>query len=204
MQGSVGYGHEPFLVALAYDAQKLLAFEHVVKLKVDEFGHAQSAREEHFDDGPVALALPFGEVDGSLHAVDFFGRKHLGQVFAYAGCFEQFGRVVPQYAVDDEILEERPHSTKYSCLRRRSDAELVYYGSEVLKMFEFHVLHLQVFVAQIVEQIVDVVRVCLHRIVGVASFEPEIAHVSASEHAKFVVLHCCYYFLSSKPRRIPS
>lgn len=50
-------GHQPFLASLARHADEVLLQIEAAHLEVCQFGHTQSAGEEHLDDGTVAVAL---------------------------------------------------------------------------------------------------------------------------------------------------
>ena len=57
MDGAVGDGHEPLLVALADDADEMLVEVEIRQLEVRQLRDAQPAGEERLDDGAVALSL---------------------------------------------------------------------------------------------------------------------------------------------------
>lgn len=170
-------GHEAFLAALAQDADKGFLFVDIAQLEVDEFADTQAAGEENLDDGLVALSFPFAQVDGSLQTVYFFHGKVFGQMLAYLGRLQQFGGVVLDVSVQLKETVERPYAAEDASLRPCPDAHVVNAGREMLQVGQLQFGNLLAAIAGIRCEKVEVVAVCLQRVVGVVALQFEKAHV---------------------------
>lgn len=80
VDGTVGDRHEPFLVALAHDADEMLIEVQVRQFEVRQFRDPQSTGEERFDNGAVALSLVCLQVDAVLELVYLLRREVCRQV----------------------------------------------------------------------------------------------------------------------------
>ena len=81
-QAGVADGDEPFLAALADNAQETVFSVDVADLQSNEFGNTQSAAVQHFNHGLVAVAIGLAEVDAVDHLLDFLNAQHFGKMSA--------------------------------------------------------------------------------------------------------------------------
>ena len=91
--GTGRHGHETLFGAFAYDVEEGVGGVDVGEGEVAEFADAQTAAVKKLDDGAVAVACGFGEVDGGLECVDLGYGEHGGEVGRAAWHFEHFGGV---------------------------------------------------------------------------------------------------------------
>jgi len=99
-------GHPAFFVAFADDLEHLLGSEDVGEIEVDQFGYAQTAAIEHFDDDVVAGRSRKAAVEGLLDGVDVGIGEHVGQVVRAVGKLEESGGVVGHGVVGHKHGEE--------------------------------------------------------------------------------------------------
>ena len=103
--GTGRHGHETLFGTFAYDVEEGVGGVDVGEGEVAEFADAQTAAVEEFDDGAVAVACGFGEVDGGLECVDLGYGEHGGEVGRAAWHFEHFGGVGGDDALCEEVVE---------------------------------------------------------------------------------------------------
>ena len=109
-------GDQPFLRTLAEDPDVLFVEVEVAELQVDQFTDAQPAREQHLDDGSVALTFPLAQVDAVFQGIHLLCRQHLGQVCSQDGRLQQFRGVVVTIAVQLQETVERAYTTEDAAL----------------------------------------------------------------------------------------
>ena len=192
LDGAGRDGHQPLLRPLAHDADEAFVQKEICQTQRHQFRDTQSAREEHLDDGAVAVALPLRQVDGLLQQVHLGGREHLGQVLAQDGRLQQLRRVVVAVAVDHQEVEERAHAAQDAALRARADAYVVESGGEGLQVLKCDVEHVLVFQPEEDEQFLQVALVGLQRVGRHVALQLQVAHVTA--HDVFAVF--CHVVLS--------
>ena len=100
MDSTVGDGHEALLRALSHDANVAFFEEEVGESQVGELANTQPTREQHFDDGAIALSLRLRAVDAGFQLVDLSGGEHFRQMFAQAWRLKQLGGVGIDAAVE--------------------------------------------------------------------------------------------------------
>ena len=139
-------GTSRFLAALAEDADKLFVEIKGGEFQIDEFRHAQTAREST-SMMAIALGFWFGEVDARLQLVHFGGGKHFGQMLTDGGRSEKFRGVVVDIPVELQGSIEGAHAAQYARLRRRTYADIVQRCGKCFEIFQLHVghAHLSVF-----------------------------------------------------------
>ena len=161
-----------------------------------ELRDAQAAREEHLDDGAVAVALVDREVDACLEHVHLLSGEVFGQVLGQVGRLEQLGGVYLQVAVKLQVTVERAHAAEDARLRLGAQSVLVERGGKVFQVFEFHVQRVEVVVVEIVQQPPQVVAVGLDGVGRYVALQLEIAQVAACNICGLAVvgLHFISYF----------
>lgn len=90
MDGLIGDGHEPFLTSLAKHSYELLLEEYVRKLEIDKLADPKATREQHLDDGSVALAFGLAHIHALLKPVYFLKGQILRQVLGQTRRLQQF------------------------------------------------------------------------------------------------------------------
>ena len=95
-------------------------------------------------------------------------------MFADFGRFQQFGRVVGHFALDDEKVVERAQSAEYAALRACSDAYVVQGSDEVLQVVERHLSEINLFSLQIVQQFLQIEHVGIQRMCRIAALQAQI------------------------------
>ena len=187
--GAPGNRHEPLLRPFAENANIAVVEEQVRQFQRDEFADAQAARKQHFDDGAVAVSLPFRQVDARLDLVDFRRREHFRQVFAQVRRFQEFRRVVFDEAVEQQKAVERADAAQDPRLRRRSDAHFVERGSEVLQVVQLDAKQVLSLAPAVVLQVQKVVLIRLERVRRVVALQFQVAHVLLDDiFFRFLVL----------------
>ena len=146
-----------------------------------ELANTQPTREQHFDDGAIALSLRLREVDAAFQLVDLGGGEHLGQMLAQAWRLKQLGGVGIDAAVEQQPTVERSNAAEDACLRRWADAEFVNAGSKVLQVFEFHLQHVLLLAVAIGEQMAQVVPIGLEGVGRVVALQFQIAHIGSDD-----------------------
>ena len=189
-------GHEPFLAALAEDADELFVEIKIGEFQIDEFRHAQTAREKHFDDGEIALGFGFGEVDARLQLVHFGGGKHFGQMLADAGRSEKFRGVVVDIPVELQESIEGAHAAQYARLRRRTYADIVQRCGKCFEVFQLHVGHAHLLCFQKRQQFLEIVQIPVDRVRRIVALQLQISLISSHDvRIRFILLVRHYLYL---------
>ena len=84
--------------------------------QVDQLTHTQPAREQHFNDGAVAVTLPLAKVDGRFELIHLGCAEHFGQVLAQLWRLQQLGGVVVAEAVEQQKAVERAYTAQNAAL----------------------------------------------------------------------------------------
>ena len=204
VDGAPGNGHEPLFRTLAENSDIAIVEEQVRQFQRDEFTDAQAARKQHFDDGAVAVSLPFRQVDARLDLVDFRRREHFWQVFAQVWRLQKFRRVVFDEAVEQQKAVERADAAQNPHLRRRSDAHFVQRGSEMLQVVQLDAEQVLPLAPTIVLQVEKVVLIRFERVRRVVALKFQVAHILLDDiFFRFLVLfHENRGFSGAKLRKI--
>ena len=190
VQGTVGNGHQPLLVALAQHADEPFLGIETREAQVGEFGHTQSAGEQNLDDGTVAMALVGRKVDTVFQCIHLGRSEIFGQVARQMGRLQQLRGVHLQVAVEHQIAVESPHAAEDACLRLGPDAALVERGGKMLQVFQLHFERPQPLRAEIAEQVGQVVTIGLQRVIGVVALQLQVAHIAANHVVHGMVMGC--------------
>ena len=129
-------GYKPLFAALSFYPNELFVQVEVGKFKMGEFGNTQSATEQHFDDGLVALSFGFAQVDTTFQQIYFGRAQDLRQMRAKLWRLQQFRRIGFDMTIEEQITVERAHAAQYAGLRLGADVMVVERGREVLQIMQ--------------------------------------------------------------------
>ncbi len=131
-QAVVAYGHQPFLAALAEDAEETVVAVYIADLQFDEFRNTQTAAVHHLNHGLVAMACGLAEVDAVNHFLDFLVGQYFGQVAAQSGGGDEDGWVGFGKVFLEQVTPKRLQSRKDSRLRGGTDVQIIKISEEIL------------------------------------------------------------------------
>ena len=134
VEGFLRDGYETLFRSFAHHSDVALLYEEVAELECDEFADTQSAGKERFDNRPIALPFPFGEVYACLEHIHLTGGEYLWQMSAEHRTLQQFRRIVVTPTVGLHEPKEGSHPTKYATLGAWPDADIVECRSEMLQV----------------------------------------------------------------------
>ena len=97
-------GYQPFLVALADHANIADVEVEAGNTEVDDFADAEPAAVHGFEDGFVAVAFGFAEVDPADDLFDLIEAQHVGECAFQFGGFQEGRRVLPDDLFDEAIF----------------------------------------------------------------------------------------------------
>lgn len=181
LYGFVADGHEAFLVALAEDADEVLVEIEVGELEVGELRDTQAAREEHLDDGAVAVALLLREIHAGLELVHLLSGEKLRQVLWQLWRLKQLRGVHLKVSVELEVMVEVAYAAEDARLALCRETMLVERRGKVLQVLELHAEDVEVVVREVVEQPAQVVLVSLEGVLAVAALELQVTHVALDD-----------------------
>jgi hypothetical protein len=155
--------------------------EEVGKAEVAEFGDAQSAGIEDFDDGMVAHSLVATLINNLLDAVYLLQTKHIGQILTPIGTGKEFRGVVFYLLLQQQETVERTHSCQHAGDALGRDTALVELGDELVELGEGDLTEVDGLLNVIVEQFLQVAQVCIEGVGREGFLEPEILRVAAQD-----------------------
>ena len=171
------YGHEALLLSFAHHPHILLLRVELREAQGHQLRHAQSAGEEHLDDGAVAVALGLREVDGVFQLVHLLRGEKFRQVLAQHGAFQQFGGVLFHISVHEQEAIEGTHAAENATLRARPYAYVVQSGGKGLQMGQLHVDRRDAFALQEAQQLLHVAQVGVERVAACPPLQLQVAAV---------------------------
>lgn len=125
VEGLPAYGHEPLLIALAYDFEKPYICIYLAKLEHDQLRHPQAGAVEYFYDGSIAVPLRAGKVYAREQEVYLGHGKHVGQFATELGAVYELGGVGLEGVFEEEVFEKLLDSGEYARLRVGAQAQIV-------------------------------------------------------------------------------
>ena len=179
LYGVLPDGDKSLFPSLAVYADVTLFEVEFAQLQVHQFADAKSATEQHFDDGEVAYAFRFAQVDGLFYRIDFGQAQHFGQMFAYLRTLQQLGGVGLDLFFEGQEAVERTHATQDASHRAGSHAKLLQSLCELVQLLERDVSEVDALVGIVVQQLLQVFQISIERVRSVRPLQPQILEVPA-------------------------
>lgn len=170
-------GDKAFLVALAADADEPFVQEQVGDLQVGKFADAQAATVQDLDDAMVPDALGLAEVYCAQYVVYFIYAQHLGQLVLHLGRLQQFRGVLHNLLLQNQEAVEGADAAQYACEASGRDSPFTERTGEEIQFFQCYATEVYGIVRIIIEQFLQVLAICVQRIVAVRALEAEILDV---------------------------